>query len=231
MMPHQQHADHADIGLVAVRGTTEPQSGSRLLMPVAERISAQLPGRTLYTELEYPAAYDFEDSVTRGVDGLVELLNHAAVEHPERRHVLMGYSQGAWVIGEALVAPSQRSLGQDAAELSPEASSRIAAVLFYGDPRFTEGEPFNAGTFEPGKQSENPRPLGQLHVYESRIQNYCAQGDIACQGNGGSFMAHLSYLTNSMRDEGAAFALQHLNAHPLTGDDNVELELHRPRQP
>lgn len=208
-----------DVGIIAARGTTEAQTGSQLLQPIGDLISAQLPGRTLYTELEYPASWEFEDSVTRGITNLITLLNRAAAEHPRRRHVLMGYSQGAWVIGEALIPPALRNAGQDAPELSKEASSSISAVLFYGDPRFTAGERFNAGTYEPGKQSENPRPPGQLHAYEARLQNYCAQGDVACQGNGGTFIAHLAYLTNSMRAEGAEFALQRLAADLPTGED------------
>ncbi|UGY91640.1 cutinase family protein [Streptomyces gobiensis] len=214
----QREADVPDVALIAARGTTEPQEGSRLLMPVGDLISAEFPGRTTYTELEYPADQHFADSVARGVDALVQLLNTAALEDPERRHVLMGYSQGAWVIGEALVPPAERNLGQAAPELSTDASARISAVLFYGDPRFTAGEPFNTGTFEDGKQSEMPRPPGHLADYADRIQNYCAAGDIACQGSGGTYVAHLAYLTNSMRDEGARFALQRLAADQLSGE-------------
>lgn len=187
-------------------------------MPVGEMISAELPGRTAYTELAYPADMNFADSVARGVEALVELLNTAAVEEPRRRHVLMGYSQGAWVIGEALVPPAERNAGQAAPELSADASARILAVLFYGDPRFTAGEAFNAGTFEDGKQSGMPRPPGQLAGYADRLQNYCAAGDIACQGSGGTYVAHLAYLTNSMREEGARFALQRLAADQLSGE-------------
>ncbi|MCZ7431115.1 cutinase family protein [Streptomyces sp. WMMC1477] len=213
-----QEVQSSDVALIAVRGTTEPQSGSRLLMPVGELISAGLTVPTTYTELDYPADFEFAASVPHGVDTLVRLLNDAASEYPERRHVLMGYSQGAWVIGEALVAPTLRDMGRAAPELSAAAASRVAAVLFYGDPRFTAGEPFNAGTFEADRQSENPRPVGQLAEYADRMQNYCAVGDIACQGNGGTYVAHLAYLTNSMREEGATFALGRLGAHQPTGD-------------
>lgn len=207
-----------DIALISVRGTTEPQSGSRLLMQVGDLISSELPGRTTYTELRYPADFDFARSVACGVDALARALNSAAVAHPERRHVLMGYSQGAWVIGETLVPPDRRNAGFKAPELTAAATARIAAVLLYGDPRFTAGEPFNAGTFEDGKQSENPRPVGQLTDYADRLQNYCAAGDIACQGNGGTYLAHLAYLTNSMREEGARFALQRLTADQPPGE-------------
>lgn len=213
-----QSASPADVGLIAVRGTTEPQAGSHLLKPLGDLITAQSPCPAAYTELEYPASWDFESSVRHGVAALTGLLNHAAVAAPHRRHVLMGYSQGAWVIGEALLAPAQRNAGRDVDELSREAAARISAILLYGDPRFTAGEPFNAGTYEPGKQSADPRPPGQLKAWERRIRNYCARGDIACQGSGGTYIAHLAYLTNSMPAEGARFALQRLTDDLLEGD-------------
>jgi hypothetical protein len=208
----------ADVGLVAVRGTTEPQGGSHLLKPLGELIAAKSPVPATYTELVYPASWDFDDSVSRGVSALTSLLNHAAVETPHRRHVLMGYSQGAWVIGEALIPPARRTTGRDADELTPQAAAAITAVLLYGDPRFTAGEPFNAGTYEPGRQSNNPRPPGQLKAWETRLKDYCAQGDIACQADGGTYIAHLAYLTNSMPAEGADFALQCLTSDLLQGE-------------
>lgn len=190
----------------------EPQSGSRLLGPLGELIASRSPVPATYTELEYPASIEIEDSVSRGVTALIGLLNHAAAETPHRRHVLMGYSQGAWAIGEALLPRTERTLGRDADELTPQAVARISAVLFFGDPRFTAGEPFNAGTYEPGRQSNAPRRPGELKAWETRLKSYCAQGDIACQGDGGTYIAHLAYLTNSMPAEGADFALQRLAA-------------------
>lgn len=208
-----------DIALVGVRGTTEPQTGSNLLRPLGARIIEQSPHRhTTYTELEYPATFDFAASVGQGVRALADLLNQSTAAAPHRLHVLMGYSQGAWVIGETLLPPSQRTAGQDAAELSPRAAARISAVLLYGDPRFTDGEPFNRGTFEPGRQSGNPRPPGQLKNWQDRLQNYCAQGDLACQGSGGTYLAHLAYLTNDMPAQGAAFALERLAADLTQGE-------------
>ncbi|MEO3763921.1 cutinase family protein [Streptomyces sp. B8F3] len=208
-----------DIALIGVRGTTEPQTGSNLLRPLGDRIIEQSPHHhTTYTELEYPATFDFTASVGQGVRALADLLNQSTAAAPHRLHVLMGYSQGAWVIGETLLPPSQRTAGQDAAELSPRAAARISAVLFYGDPRFTDGEPSNRGTFEPGRQSDNPRPPGQLKNWQDRLQNYCAQGDLACQGSGGTYFAHLAYLTNAMPAQGAAFALERLAADLTPGE-------------
>jgi acetylxylan esterase len=218
LSPAQPAAPAAEVGLVAARGTSEPQSGSRLLGPLGDLIASRSLVPATYVELEYPASYDLQDSVGRGVTALTDLLNGAAAEAPHRRHVLMGYSQGAWVIGEALLPPAERTIGRDAEALTPQASASISAVLFFGDPRFTAGEAYNAGTYDPGRQSDNPRPPGQLKAWEARLRNYCAQGDIACQGDGGTYIAHLAYLTNSMPAEGADFALQCLAADLRQGE-------------
>lgn len=95
-----------DIALVGVRGTTEPQTGSNLLRPLGDRIIEQSPHHhTTYTELAYPATFDFAASVGQGVRALADLLNQSTATAPHRLHVLMGYSQGAWVIGETLLPP------------------------------------------------------------------------------------------------------------------------------
>ncbi|MES9538301.1 cutinase family protein [Actinomadura sp. NPDC000600] len=203
-----QAADCKPVSIVSARGTFEPQSGSWLQKPIGDKIAAALPGRTKYTELEYPAAPNFDTSPEAGVTALVKLLNDEAAACPDQRYVLIGYSQGAQVTGDSLVPPADRLAGKDAGEVSAAVPGKIAAILLYGDPRFVAGEPYNAGTPEPGKSGDKPRTKGELAAYADRMKDYCAKDDFVCQGSTGNAIAHLTYFFNGMNDQGAQFAVQ-----------------------
>jgi hypothetical protein len=203
-------AECKPVSIISARGTFEPQSGSWLQKPIGDKIAKALPGQTRYTELVYPAAPNFDTSPEAGVTALVKLLNDESRACPDQRYVLIGYSQGAQVTGDSLVPPANRLVGKNAGEISATVPGRIAAVVFYGDPRFVAGEPYNAGTPEPGKSGDKPRTKGELAAYATRMKDYCAQGDFVCQGSTGNTLAHLTYFVNGMNDQGAEFAIQQL---------------------
>jgi cutinase len=198
------------VSVISARGTTEPQSGSWLQKPIGDQILAAIPDGE-FTELNYPADFSGGSPGT-GVTNLVNLLNAEARRCPAQRYVLMGYSQGAIVTGDALVPPDRRRAGKEAGEISAAAAEKIAAVLLYGDPGFTAGEPFNVGDFDPAKQAAAPRAKGVLDAYASRIRDYCVRDDFACQGSTGNFLAHLGYFFNDMPEDGARFAVQKVTA-------------------
>jgi hypothetical protein len=138
--------------------------------------------------------------------------------------VLLGWSQGAQVIGDTLDRPEHRLAARDAPALSPAAAARIAAIVLYGNPRFTAAQPYNAGTFAPDLEGTDPRPPGALSHYDDRIRDYCARDDLACQAGPNSTVdGHTSYFTNTMRADGTAFVLdqltarRHQHAHAATG--------------
>ncbi|GAA2426314.1 cutinase family protein [Actinomadura vinacea] len=197
------------VSVISARGTTEPQDGSFLQKPMGDLILREFPGRSKYTELTYPASIPFDGSAPVGVGNLINTLNTEARQCPDQKYILLGYSQGAGVVGDALAASSARIWGADKGTVGAAASSRIAAVVMFGDIRFRAGEPYNVGTFEPGKQSGDPppRPLGALSTYASRIQNYCVKDDFVCQGSTGNFIAHLAYFVNGMPSQGVQFAV------------------------
>lgn len=224
-------ASCAEIRIVGVRGSTEPQSGSRLLEPIGNALAATHPGRVSYIELEYPATIrrfvppadiDLGESPTIGVKNLVTVLNTSALRHPDRCFVLLGYSQGAQIVGDALVSPALRISGQEVEVLAQGASDRIVAGILFGDPRFTKGEPFNAGTFEPKREGLYPRPNGALDRYARRLRSYCAKDDVTCQGHVGSLQAHVAYFHNSMPTEAVAFANHRLGTPGCHGGGSRE---------
>jgi cutinase len=176
---------------------------------MGDLVLQQFPGRSKYTELTYPAAVPFDSSAPVGVGNLISTLNTEAQQCPNQKYILLGYSQGAGVVGDALAASTARIWGKDKGAVGTAASSKIAAVVLFGDIRFRAGEPYNVGTFEPGKQSGNPppRPQGALGTYAPRIQDYCVKGDFVCQGSTGNFIAHLEYFVNGMPSQGVQFAV------------------------
>lgn len=127
--------------------------------------------------------------------------------------MLLGWSQGAQVIGDTLDRPDHRLAARDAPPLSPAAAARIAAIVLYGNPRFTAHQPYNAGTFDPDLEGTNSRPPGALSPFGDRIRDYCARDDLACQAGPRSTVdGHTSYFINTMPADGAAFVLEQLAA-------------------
>lgn len=210
-----------DYLLVTVRGTSERlDSDTSLLTPVAQQIAQSKPERTSLIDLPYSATAedlhegtegaDFGATADQGVAMLVRLLNQAATTCPEQQTVLMGYSQGALIAGDALLAPALRRAGKATAALSKRAAEHVRAVVLYGDPRFVGTDPFNAGTYDRHLDGwGGPRRPSDLSAFAPRIRDFCLAHDFVCQA-GGQFQPHLAYYGNGMRAEGAAFILGRL---------------------
>jgi hypothetical protein len=116
------------------------------------------------------------------------------------RFILAGYSQGANVVGDALAGK-----GRGAPAVSAALAKRVDAVLLFGDPTFTAGEPFNitdgnrSGVFARGK--------GKLSAVADRTESFCNANDQFCQG-GTSLAAHLDYAKDLA--EATAFATKRI---------------------
>jgi hypothetical protein len=119
--------------------------------------------------LNYPASGNFAASSR---EGIAELRRLIAAERAGACLVLLGYSQGAIVVGDALAA------------LGSADAAKVRAVAMFGDPRFNSAERYNVGSFAPNSRGVNRRPTGQLAAFNARIQNYCNGGDTVCQGAG-----------------------------------------------
>lgn len=193
--------------VLTARGTGEPTRG-QLLSPVARLISDARSDRVQTIDLDYPADTDVKVGGTAGARTLIDTLNVQAQACPEQRFVLLGYSQGALIVGDALASPDTRLVGQAVGEITTDASERIRAIVFYGNPRFNGGEPYNAGSFSAAANGLLPRPKDSLKAYEGRIRDYCVARDFVCQS---SFdldeQGHVTYFENGMQQDGAAFAI------------------------
>ena len=205
--------DCTDELVVTVRGTAEPKR-KQLLSPVARKIVKELDDAKSI-DLDYPADTDVKEGGTIGVRTLIDTLNVQADSCPDQRFVLMGYSQGALVVGDALADPEARLVGERTGEVSEEASERVSAVVLYGNPRFVGSEPYDAGGFDPALNGLLPRPVGALDAYADRIRDYCADRDFVCQSNLElDEEAHVAYYSNGMQDLGVEYVLDALENGP-----------------
>lgn len=199
----------AQVRVVTVRGTLEPQSGSLLLTPLAKQIAQESGRAATVTELEYPASMA-PDSAVRGVENLTALVNRAATECPDQQLVLLGYSQGARVIGNTLSAR---------AALTDAAATRVDAVALFGSPLFNGAEPYNRGNYDPALSGTGPLPLGAIGEFTDRTRSYCHAADRVCQGGDpaagfGNALSygHFAYFVNDYRGQAATFVREQLGS-------------------
>ncbi|TCB92160.1 cutinase family protein [Micromonospora zingiberis] len=177
-----------ELEIIGARGTTERPGLGVVLTPLAQQITREVPQTVRTTALDYPASANYTASVRQGVAEVQRVLAATAATCPDTRFVLAGYSQGADVMGDALVGGGSR-LAPGAA-LPADLAARVSAVLLFGDPTFTAGEPFNVTD---GRRSGVfPRGSGRLNAFADRTQSYCNANDRFCQG-GFSLAAHLNY--------------------------------------
>ena len=194
---------------ITARGTGEP-SRRQLLAPVARAIAEAAPDDVQTVDLDYPADGDIKEGATRGIRTLIDMLNQQADLCPSQEFVVMGYSQGALVIGEALIDPGQRLLGGTVGTLSRAASDRIVAVLLYADPRFVATDPFSIDLVRLVNNGLLERPAGALDEFADRTVSFCVPDDFICQASTSITLTesgHVAYYDNGMQERGAEFAL------------------------
>jgi pimeloyl-ACP methyl ester carboxylesterase len=110
-------------------------------------------------------------SVRTGVAGLATLMDKA-VAQKDACIALVGYSQGAWVIGDYLGA-------------HPERRSRVTAVVLFGDPRspgHAVGSVTQGSVAAPGavRYLKIADPAYYYEDMQNRVRSYCLPGDPVC---------------------------------------------------
>jgi cutinase len=166
-----------DIEVAVARGTFEPGTlGAIVGDPVYSAIERRLAGRSVSAyAVDYPAGLD-PTSATLGNLDLVDHVTRQAASCASQRFVLVGYSQGANVVGNAIGVSSAGAVvgAPIAATIPASLTSRIAAVVVFGPPIGALGKHITG-------------------AYQSRTKEYCATGDPICTPLGTNPLAHLSY--------------------------------------
>lgn len=192
--PAAAAAPCSEVEVVSARGTGEPgRLGIIVGDPVFSAIERRLPGRTVTS---HPVDYPASTSPNSPTDGNRALVNHVSAQAqacPSQRFVLVGYSQGANVVGNSLgISSAGAAVGGPVVATIPAAvQPRVAAVLVFGYPLRKLGRGITGG-------------------YAERTLDICAPNDVVCDPRGVSWLAHLGYSDDAGR--AAAFAAGRLSA-------------------
>lgn len=142
--------------VIGARGSGEPytdvQHGLGLPNFVAfQQIHKLVPTATVYGLPYQPLALNslendttgYWNSVSTGTAMLLGVIQQEIVDCPNQRIALLGYSQGAQVVGDILP-----QLGANSA-----LRTHIATVTLFGDPRFNPTSSVDRGSYSPRLQS------------------------------------------------------------------------------
>jgi hypothetical protein len=180
-----------DAHIVVTRASTEAP-GEGIIGSLASAVTRASKQKITVEATDYPAALNpYPPSVAAGTKALTTELTNEAKNCPNTKIVMMGYSQGAHVIGDVLAGTGREAGFTQSAAISSAISDKVKAVILMGDPRYLPGKSFNAGT----SKTKGLFPRGNdalLDPLAARIQSYCDTGDTFC-ASGNSVAVHLSY--------------------------------------
>ncbi|KAJ7901444.1 cutinase [Mycena leptocephala] len=163
-----------------------PSSGCSAIHIITARASTEAPGEGIIGSVVSAVVQGSSQklslvnrSESRGVTDMRNKLAAQARSCPNTKIVLMGYSQGAQVAGDTMVA--------DGAGVS-----QVAAVILIGDPAHVAGESFQKGTAN-NRNGIFPRSNHGLEQFSAKIASFCDTGDEFC-ASGLSLPVHLGYV-------------------------------------
>ncbi|EPS38097.1 hypothetical protein H072_8161 [Dactylellina haptotyla CBS 200.50] len=199
----------ADVYIISCRATLEVV-GEGQIGKVAEYVQDASMQTVERVALEYPAVLEgYARSAAIGAGALKDLIAKQAGECPEQKIVLLGYSQGAQVVGDAI---GGGGFGQMGAELTPGLNpaliDRVTAIVLMGDPRHMASEEYQHGSA--GREAGNgvfPRSPEQMEIlnrYKDKISSYCNIKDALCaikgKGNLGGHYDTISLFSRQARE-------------------------------
>ncbi|KAF2755232.1 cutinase [Pseudovirgaria hyperparasitica] len=190
--------------IISARGSTQAV-GEGSLSQVSTLIKNSLPG-SVSVGLDYPATLDnYESSENTGVVNLKKAITAYATSCPSSKIVLLGYSQGGQVIGDALGGASFSS----EAPLSSTYTKNIVATVSFASPAHVAGKSYNSGTSTRSgiyKRSVTTT----LDTYSARLLDICDSNDLFCD-SGSSLSPHTG-VVQKYAQAGATYAINKAKA-------------------
>ncbi|GAA4606587.1 cutinase Cut4 [Actinoplanes octamycinicus] len=191
----------SDVKIIVTRASTEAP-GTGIIGSLARAVTRDSKQSVTTEATDYPALLNpYPPSVAAGTRALTKQLTDTTAACPATKIVLMGYSQGAHVIGDVLAGTGRVAGFTRADAIHAGIADRVVAVVLMGDPRFVPGKPFNAGT----SRTRGLFPRGAdaaLDAFADRTQSFCDTGDNFCAG-GRNVAVHLGYTRKYNRVAGA----------------------------
>lgn len=147
-LPPERRADVCPkLHVFGARETTVPQ-GFGSSGPVVDMILAANPGATK-EEIFYPATGgdSYGSSVRAGVSAVTNQISKFSAQCPQTQIVLVGYSQGAQIMDDAVCGGGDTSeqINNTTAPIANAVVAQVKAIILMGDPRHTPGAPYNVG--------------------------------------------------------------------------------------
>lgn len=161
-----------------------------------DAVRSKAGGQTVAVySVNYPASFDFANSVPIGAADAAGHTQWMAENCPNTKLVLSGLSQGAGVVD--LITMDPRPLGDwTPTPMPPDVADHVAAVAVFGNP---------AGNIPGGGSLATMSSL-----YGAKTIDLCAPDDMYCWPGGKSFLAHIAYAQNGMVDQAADFVAARL---------------------
>ncbi len=189
----------ATVDEIVARASTEAP-GTGAIGALAEEVQKDVKATVGIRAVVYPAALTpYEPSVVKGDEAIKAELEEEVAKCPGQKILLLGYSQGAQIVGDALGGGggNAKYFGEGDGPATPpaakSATEKVVGVIQYGDPRRIPGQSFDVGS---DKNAEGifPRLKTQLlTAFSEDIQSYCDTGDPFC-AKGLDLEAHLDYV-------------------------------------
>ncbi|KAK5991150.1 Acetylxylan esterase 2 [Cladobotryum mycophilum] len=187
------------IHIFAARETTAPP-GYGLTGELLNKLQAKYKWATSEA-IEYPACggqdecggVSYGDSVYDGAHMVSLRVNAFHIMCPKTKFVLLGYSQGAQIIDDAVCGGGDPEAGiyRQNITILNEAFKRMHAVVLMGNPRFVHGKFYNHGTCT--EQGFAAREKSFDCPYGNLVQSICDTQDLFCC-NGTSLEHHGQYV-------------------------------------
>lgn len=191
----------------SVSGNVYTSGGLGRMAGIASSVASGHGGSVRTAGLNYPATIGwgglaYLGSLNTGRDRLAAELKRLTNDCSNTRFVLIGYSQGAHVIGDVMSNSNPEGL-------SSTVRGRVKAIFLTGDPVRRPYEPHNRGSGIGGGVLID-RGAGQMSGMGSRIISYCYKGDNVCDAphatsNGATI--HGSYGNATLRSYATSFIL------------------------
>jgi len=186
------------VRVLIARGTGEPQNSSVANL-MGRAILASIPD-SYSNEIIYPASSDPNGPNIGAANAQSQIYDYARA-CPEDKIVLIGYSQGAVVVGNAIAG---------AQPVCNEVANNIVAVVLFGDPGRVQGVGVDSDVNGPScnvaaNAARSGQSLATIEQYEDRLSEWCNYDDFVCCATGTTFAAHLSYWTDANADAVASY--------------------------
>ena len=185
--------------------------GPGVIGSLAKLIKGHLSASVTREAVAHPCARTGRARTSAKGDGATTTdLTIAAPPCPSQVFVLLGYSQGAEIAGDALGGGGGSGLGPVTAGVPASVARKVVAVIQYSDPRRIPGLPFDKGSAR-GAIGKYPRTEEvSLAGFAAKIRSYCDRGDPIC-ALGHNLAAHFG-LTVKYNQTASRFVLGRLRA-------------------